>query len=244
MADPAFLVIIIFSFGLAGLVKGIVGLGLPTVSLGLMTLFVDLPTAMVVLVLPALITNIWQAVGGGHFAVLYRRLWPFLIFAVLMVPVGTVLFVMVDAATLERILGGLLMFYAVTGLVGWTPSIRPDHERLAGIACGVVNGVLTGLAGTLFIPGVAFLQALGLPRDQLVQAMGMLFAAATASLGTALYMNGLVPHSLGVLSAIALGPALVGMYCGQRLRRHVPEPLFRRVFLVALAGIGCYISLS
>ena len=55
------------AFCIAGFVKGMVGLGLPTVSLGLLSLFVDLPTAMALLVMPSLVTNIWQAIAGGEF---------------------------------------------------------------------------------------------------------------------------------------------------------------------------------
>ena len=244
MADPLFFGIVLLSFGLAGLVKGLVGLGLPTVSLGLLTLFVDLPTAMALLVMPALVTNIWQALMGGNFAMLLRRLWPFLFFAVLMVHGGGHLFTMVDTALLERFLGVLLMIFAITGLIGKVPVIAPKYAVGIGVLCGAVNGILTGLTGTLFIPGVIYLQALGLPRNQLVQAMGMLFAAATASLGLALYMNGLMPVSLGSMSAMALLPALLGMAFGQWLRRYLAEDLFRKIFLVALGSLGCYISLA
>jgi uncharacterized membrane protein YfcA len=244
MADPTFLMIVFFSFCIAGLVKGLVGLGLPTISLGLLTLFVDLPTAMVLLVMPALFTNTWQALMGGHLMVLLRRLWPFLLLAVTMVHVGSTIFVLVDVSLLERVLGGLLVVYAGIGLVGYAPPLVPKHETAVGVLCGAANGVLTGLTGTLFIPGVMYLQALGLGRDQLVQAMGLLFALATASLGLALFINDLILPSLGAISGLALLPAFFGMACGQRLRRRISEELFRKVFLIALASLGCYILLA
>ena len=64
MVDPGLLFGVVFAFCIAGFVKGMVGLGLPTVSLGLLSLFVDLPTAMALLVMPSLLTNIWQAIVG------------------------------------------------------------------------------------------------------------------------------------------------------------------------------------
>ena len=244
MTDPALVTIVMVSFALAGLVKGVVGLGLPTVSLGILSLFVDLPTAMVLLIMPSLCTNIWQALAGGGFRQLVWRLWPFLLAAILMVHVGGALFTQIDVAFLERCLGVLLLLYAVSGLVGRVPHIVPHRERLIGIACGGINGLLTGLTGTLFVPGVMFLQALNLPRDRLVQAMGMLFAVSTASLGMALFWNGLILPGLGALSGLVLLPALAGMYVGQVLRQHVSEGLFRRLFLIALGGLGLFISLG
>jgi uncharacterized membrane protein YfcA len=104
-----------------------------------------------------------------------------------------------------------------------------------------VNGVLTGMTGSYVVPGVLYLQGIGLARDQLIQAMGMLFLVSTIALGLALGSNDLLNAELGLLSAAALVPALIGMALGQSLRRRLPEPLFRRVFFTALLLLGGYI---
>ena len=244
MVDPGMLSLIALAFCIAGFVKGMVGLGLPTVSLGLLSLFVDLPTAMALLVMPSLVTNIWQAIAGGEFASLFRRLWLFLLLAVTMVHVGAGLFTMFEMAILQRSLGALLLLYALLALVGKTPRLSPIQERVFSPLCGVINGMLTGLTGTLFVPGVMFLQAIGLSRDALVQAMGMLFAASTASLGLALYWHGRMPFDVGILSCAALLPALFGMGVGQALRGHLSKHFFHRLFLIAIGGVGGHILLS
>ncbi len=244
MVDPGMLSLVATAFCIAGFVKGMVGLGLPTVSLGLLSLFVDLPTAMALLVMPSLVTNIWQAIVGGEFISLLRRLWLFLLLAVTLVHVGAELFTMIEMALLQRSLGALLLLYALLALIGKTPQLSPVQERIFSPICGAINGMLTGLTGTLFVPGVMFLQAIGLQRDALVQAMGMLFAASTASLGLALYWHGLMPFDVGVLSCAALLPALFGMGVGQALRGHLSQELFRRLFLIAIGGLGSHILLS
>ena len=244
MVDPGLLFGVAFAFCIAGFVKGMVGLGLPTVSLGLLSLFVDLPTAMALLVMPSLLTNIWQAIVGGEFSSLFRRLWLFLLLAVTMVHVGAELFTMVETALLQRALGALLLLYALLALIGKTPQLSPAQERVSGPICGAINGMLTGLTGTLFIPGVMFLQAIGLSKDALMQALGMLFAASTASLGLALYWHGRMPFDVGILSCAALLPALFGMRVGQALRGYLSQHFFRRLFLIAIGGLGGHILLS
>ncbi len=232
------------AFCIAGFVKGMVGLGLPTVSLGLLSLFVDLQIAMALLVMPSLVTNILQAIVGGQFTTLLRRLSQFLLMAVAMVHVGAELFTMVETVLLLRGLGALLMLYALFALIGKAPKLSPRQERVSGPVCGAINGLLTGLTGTLFVPGVMFLQAIGLPRDALVQAMGLLFAASTASLGLALFRHGLMPFDVSILSCAALLPALFGMGLGQILRRRLPQDFFRRLFLIAIGVLGGYILIS
>ena len=241
MAGSDLLIMVGVVFCLAGFVKGMVGLGLPTVSLGLLSIIVDLPTAMAMLVMPSLATNVWQALAGGQIGALWRRLWRFLLMAVVMVHLGAQLSTLVETQFLHRCLGALLLLYAISGLMTKPPQLSPRLEMILGPVCGAINGLLTGLTGTLFVPGVMFLQSIGLPRDALVQAMGMLFAASTASLGLALYRHDLMPLSLGILSAAALLPALIGMQIGLGLRQRLSQDLFRQLFLIALGGLGGYI---
>ncbi|HKS85136.1 MAG TPA: sulfite exporter TauE/SafE family protein, partial [Pseudolabrys sp.] len=66
------------AFLLAGFVKGVVGLGLPTVSIGLLGLMMTPSQAAAIVVVPSLVTNVWQAVSGGGVVSLTRRLWPML----------------------------------------------------------------------------------------------------------------------------------------------------------------------
>jgi uncharacterized membrane protein YfcA len=110
---------------------------------------------------------------------------------------------------------------------------------VAGPVIGAVNGVLTGMTGSFVFPGVLYLQAIGLPRDAFIQAMGMLFTVSTVAL--ALGGQNLLTIELGAISAAAVVPAVVGMVLGQRLRKRMSEALFRRVFFLALLGLGLYI---
>ena len=66
------------AFLLAGFVKGVIGLGLPTVSIGLLGLLMTPSQAAALLVVPSLVTNVWQAAAGGGLMTLARRLWPLL----------------------------------------------------------------------------------------------------------------------------------------------------------------------
>ncbi len=106
---------------------------------------------------------------------------------------------------------------------------------------GGATGVVTGLTGS-FVPGVLYLQALALPRDVLIQAMGVAFTAATVALATAFTRYELLSLELGVLSALALAPALLGMAIGRRARRQLSEARFRRVLFGALLLLGVYIA--
>ncbi len=244
MFDAATMLIVAGTFLLAGAVKGVVGLGLPTVSLALLTVALGLTEAMTLLLVPSLVTNLWQAGAGGHGRAVLRRTWPFLAMAAATVWLGAGALTRVDLSLLSALLGLLLAVYAAIGLAGWRATIGARRERWAGPLAGAVNGVLTGMTGSFVMPGVIYLQALGLGRDALVQAMGMLFSVSTLALALALGGNGLLSVELGTLSAAALLPAIAGMAAGQRLRKRLSEDRFRRVLFTALLVLGAYIVAS
>ena len=241
MFDAATILTIIGTFLFAGAVKGIIGLGLPTVSLALLAVAIDLPSAMALLLVPSLATNIWQALVGGNGSAVLRRLWPFLLMAAITVWIGALALTRVDLALLSALLGGLLVAYAAVSLAGLKLAISGRHEVWMGPLLGAANGILTGMTGSFVVPGVMFLQSIGLSRDLLIQAMGMLFTVSTLALGLALGGNDLLTFEHGTLSVAALLPAIVGMVIGQRVRQSLSELLFRRVFFCALLALGAYI---
>ena len=241
MPDVVTLLAIAAVFLLAGFVKGVVGFGLPTVALALLTVTVGLTQAMALMLIPALVSNIWQSLAGGGAQQVAKRIWPFLAAAGLFILLGAQALTRIEVRWLAALLGVILVVYALVSLAGLRLSFSARQARWAGPLIGAANGVLTGMTGSYVVPGVLYLQGIGLARDQLIQAMGMLFLTSTVALGLALGGSGLLDAALGFTSAAALVPALAGMALGQKLRRTLPEPLFRRVFFAALLALGGYI---
>lgn len=241
MPETTVILAVAGTFLLAGMVKGVIGLGLPTVSLALLTVAFDLPSAMALLLVPSFVTNLWQALAGAHTREVALRIWPFLLMATVTVWVGAAALTRVDLALLTALLGVLLVSYALLSLGGVRLVIPLRHESWAGPLIGSANGVLTGMTGSFVVPGVMFLQAIGLPRDRLIQAMGMLFTVSTLALGAALQQANFITAQHGLLSAGAVLPALAGMMLGQRLRARLSEQRFRTVFFIALLLLGAYI---
>jgi uncharacterized membrane protein YfcA len=242
MTDPDLLLTAFAVFLCAGMVKGLVGVGMPTISLAALTLASDLHTAMALVILPALASNLRQALRGGHGRQILARLWPYLVSAVLLIPVGALTLTRVDPGQLSGVLGVLLVVYTGTALAGWRPVLARRHERWTAPIVGAINGVLTGMTGAFLVPSVIYLQAIQLPRDQLIQAMGILFLAATVTLGLTLGGNRLLTPELAGLSALAVLPAFGGVRIGELLRTRLSEAHFRRVLLTALLLVGLYIA--
>ena len=233
--------LVALTFLLAGTVKGIIGMALPTVSLGILAATLDLKEAIVLMLVPSFVTNVWQAIIGGHFVSLLRRFWSLLATMGVGIWFATEALKIQDTSVLKGVLGVTLIIYGTFNLV--KPVMPPVHryENRLSPLIGLATGALAGLSGSTVLPVVPYLQALKLARDEFVQAMGICFSVAALSLGLALQSKQLLPVSLGFLSTIGVLPALVGMIIGQSIRKRLSEYRFKQVFFISVIILGGYI---
>lgn len=229
---------------LAGAVKGVIGFGMPVISLAMLAAVLGLTDSIVLMLVPSLVTNIWQGITGGRFVALVRRLWLLLALACVTIWLSTAILISVDGGGLTAGLGVLLIAYAVFSLA--TPQIPEPgrHEAWLSPVIGIVGGLAIGLTGVFVMPGTVYLQALRLGKDGLVQALGISFVVTTLALGISLGGRDALPVDLALLSCAAVVPTMLGMLFGKRYRDRLPEDLFRRYFFVALLIAGGWLVLK
>lgn len=236
--DTLVLATVGIAFLAGGIVKGVIGLGLPLTSVAVMSTVLDLRTAVPLLVVPVTVTNIWQALRGGHLRPLLARYWPMLVAAAIGVWAGTLALYRVDPALLLVLLGLVVCGYTLIDLFAMRIAFSPRRVPLVSPLVGLASGLLSGTTGSLGLPAVIYLQGLGLAKDVLVQAMGIQFFTTGAVWTLALLdQRGITDDNLPV-SALALVPAAIGMVAGQWLRRRLSPERFRFWLFVFLFVVG------
>lgn len=225
-------------FLLAGLVKGLLGLGLPTVAMGLLGLAMPPVEAAAILLVPSLVTNVWQLLAGPQFGALLRRLWPMMLGIVLGTLAGSGVIAGAAAHAASMALGGALAFYGIVGLAKPRLRVPPAAEPWAGPLVGAATGLVTGATGVFVIPAVPYLGSLGLARDDLVQALGLSFTVSTLALAAGLALHGALPLGASGISLLAVLPALAGMWLGGWLRLRVRPEIFHLCFFIGLVVLG------
>ena len=228
----------------AGAVKGIVGLGLPTLAMALLALRMPPAQAAALLVLPSLVTNVWQMRPWPTLPALARRLAPMQAGVVAGTLLGAWWLSAPSGAWAVVALGLALIAYGGWGLIGATlPQLAPRAQAAAGPVIGALTGLVTAATGVFVLPAVPYLQALGMARDDLVQAMGLSFTVSTLALAVGLAFNHRYPVSAAAGSVALVLPALIGMQAGQWLRQRLSPARFRVCFMAALIGLGAWMVL-
>lgn len=236
--SPTLVVLICGTFVVAGLVKGFTGMGLQIVAMGLLASAMPPATAAALLVIPSLVTNLWQLFNGPALAVLAKRLWPMMLGIVVGTMAGATVIVKADPQWSGLGLGLALVIYAVYALRTPDLHVSAACERWASPIVGVTTGAVTGATGVFVMPAVPYLQGLRLERDALVQALGLSFTVSTVAMGAGLATQGALHGQQLGLSLLAIVPALLGMWLGQKLRARVSPVSFRRYFLFFLIVLG------
>jgi uncharacterized protein len=243
MLDP-FLILIAGVFLLAGFIKGVVGLGLPTVSMGLLAVTMPPAQALAIVIVPAIVTNIWQTFVGPYLRDILARLWPLMLGTVIGIWLNAGLLTGPYAAYGTVILGLLLVIYAVVGLSRINFKVPRRNEKWVGGLVGLATGVISAATGVQVIPSMPFLQSIGMEKDELIQAMGVFFTTATVALAFNLTASGLMTAATALPGAVAMAASFAGMFFGQAVRTRMQPDVFRRWFLIAMILLGLYLAAS
>jgi uncharacterized membrane protein YfcA len=237
-AAPEVVALAIITFLIAGLVKGVIGLGLPSIAIGLLALLMTPAQAAALMIFPSLVTNVWQMVTGPYWLALLRRLWTLLAMSALGVWLGGGILTSANSRYAALGLGLALVVYAALGLSAIRFSVPRRHEWWLNPIIGLATGLIAGGTGVFVIPAGPYFQAIGLTKDELVQMLGFSFTVSTVTLGVVLWRHGALHVANAGGSLLAVVPALVAMAAGQRIRSWASEETFRRWFFFALLLLG------
>src|SRR3954465_2232763 len=242
MSEFTLAVFIAAVFLLAGGIKGVLGLGLPTVAMGLLSVAMTPAEAAGILVIPALVTNIWQVALGPALLTLVRR-FAWMIVATVIGTFSTVEFLATSGSAATGALGAVLAVYAIYGLVGARFEIPPRWEQWLSPLVGFGTGVLNGATGVFVIPTAPYLASLRLDKEELVQSLGINAFVCPLALAAALIVHGQLRMDVAGSWVVAFLFSLAGVCVGQIVRRRAAEQIFRRGFFIGLLALGTYMCL-
>jgi uncharacterized membrane protein YfcA len=178
---------------------------------------------------------------GPALAPLVRRLWPMLLGICLGTWLGGGLLTADDGTWASMGLGAVLALYGVLGLSSAEFFLPAWLEPWLSPLIGAATGLVTAATGVYMIPSAPYLQAIGLEKDDLVQALGLSFTVSTLALAATLVQDGTLQMSIAGASLLALAPALIGMVLGQWVRARVRPETFRICFFAGSLLLGAHL---
>lgn len=222
-----------------GIAKGVSGGGLPITALAIALFFVDARAGLALVVIPVLVTNLWQIFGNSNIFGPVKRFWPLIVVFCGGLYIGAQLVNVVDQSVLFMVIGVSTLIFTFSQI--WHPNrppLSPRAEKLFGPVVGIVGGLMGGLTTVWGPPLMMYLFALRLPKDTWVQTVNVMYLLGGIPLAILYVQNGVLAGDRMWLSVAACVPAMAGILIGERLRKRIDEALFRKVLLFVLFLIG------
>lgn len=224
---------------LAGVIKGMVGFSMPMIFLIGLSFVVPPDWALAGLIVPMLVTNVWQALMQGGLAACdsIHRFRVFLACGVVALLISAQFVRAVSDAALFVTIGGIVTLFALMQLMGLQMRIAgPDRRIEAGL--GLSAGVLAGFTGIWGPPTILYLTAIDTPRLEQIRVLGVVFALGTVALAVAHLGSGILRAETALFSLSLLPPALLGMWVGNRMGSRIDHAAFRKATLLVLLVAG------
>lgn len=216
---------------LAGVVKGTLGIGFPTAAVSLLAQFTDARTAIVVVIMPMLLTNVWQVLRSKRFVSVLREYWRM----ILSMSVFILLFSLVASAIsvdfLAVVLGLIVVLFAANSLYGRALVLPERWNHRAQWAAGSSAGVMGGLVSVWAPPMLIYLGSRRLPKEQFVATVGTLLLVGSSFLLLGYWHTGVLLSSLFTLSCLLVIPSIIGFMVGEYIRNRLSAQRFERLLL-------------
>lgn len=238
--DDAYLLsgIVALVFFIAGVIKGVIGIGLPTTALSLLTLYVSPLTALGINLLPMILTNLYQLKQADDIPELGKTYWRFAFVMLVFMAVFSLLAAQFGDDVIKLMIALSILAFTLNQLFGHALVLPAHFDRAAQYILGGIAGILGGLTSAWGVPVTMYLVMKNATPKQFVDASGFLISLGCVPIFigysvTSVFHTGLVFNGI-----IGAGTAMIGFAIGERLRTYISAPLFKKVVLIMFLTMG------
>lgn len=232
------IIVIALCLVLGGVLKGATGAGAPLLAVPALALLFDVQFAIVVMIIPNILTNCWQGWKFREHLPAASFVMPLVIGSVVGVLAGTYLLSTVPLSVLPVFLAVAVFGYVALRLA--RPNWVLDMQIATRVAfpMGIAAGVLQGASGISAPVSITFLNAIRLPRPVFVATISVFFAVFSVFQLGALWFSGVADSQGLLISLFALLPIALGMSIGARIAAKVDPSIFDKMILALLSLIA------
>ena len=232
------IIAILVAFSLGGILKGATGAGAPIITIPVIAAFYDVRIAVIIMVIPNLLTNIGQlyqfrktilpkfftlsfALGGGVGAFL-----------------GTILLVNLSIKILTLSVAFIVIVYILLKIM--VPSWKLTYKKAKKLVflMGSFGGILQGTAGLSAPISITFLNSMKLERNQFIPTISVYFGVMSIFQMPTLYYYNFLNLEIILISCISTLVLLSFMPIGSWIAKSVSKESFDKITLILLGFIA------
>lgn len=242
--DSVILIQVVLIFLAGGMVKGLIGVGLPTVTLTLLSFVFDIKDSISIILIPVILTNLYQMLDGNSLKEIIGEVKFFLIGSFLFIFPGFYFLTILKSDTILAILALLLIINSFMSLIKYEIKLKNYKSKAIQLGIGSLTGITTGVTSIYTMPFIFLIQSLNYSKNKVIQLMGLSFFIFACMQLILFSSHGMLDFDKLSISLLACLPILAGVYFGTALRKKISETLFKTLFNIMLVAMGSLLILK
>jgi uncharacterized membrane protein YfcA len=228
------LLILFVGLAVAGLAKGLAGMGLPLIATPILAGVFGPRMAVAIVTIPIFASNSLLLIQGFRKRELLRGIAPLFVASVIGTAIGTLLLASLDQRTFAILITIMVVIFLARGdrLLGEDPAAL--RARILGPVVCFVGGVLQGTTSIASPLVGSYFHAQRLAAADFVFVLAAIFELNAVVQLVGYGLQGLYTPEVLAIGLLGLVPTLLALACGIALRGRLDPVRFRQLIVVLL----------
>ena len=242
--DFATILILFFAFALGGIVKGATGAGSPIIAIPVLTIFFDAKLAVAVMAVPNLFSNIYQikqfkkSIDNTNFSIRFG------VFGAIGCLAGSIFFVFTSTRLIELLVAAVTILYVAFSVTKNSTKMSQNLADKLVSVFGVIGGFVQGTCGVSAPIALAYLNAIGMKRNEFIFTISCFFGAMAAIQLLSLSLLDFYTIEFLLIGIVSILPLTLGMPVGEILTKNFSVKAFEKLILLFLIVLSVQIFLK
>ena len=222
------------AFLIAGIVKGSIGMGLPIVSITLLSLYTSPRLAMMIIIIPTLVTNFLQYYRSTDKVDMVLSNKYLLVSLLVCTFILSYFSFSLEPKTLSFLLGLMIFIFIIYHWAGFSLSFGLRFDKIIQVVSGAIIGTVAGFTH-VWAPTIAIILLIRRAnKGQFVGLTGLYIFVGSLGLFSTHYFFELLDSQTLILSTLMIFPSVFGFLIGEKIRSFISEKLFETFLMIFL----------
>ena len=236
--DPIIVFAILTAFALGGTLKGATGAGAPIITIPVIAAFYDVRIAVIVMVIPNLLTNISQIYQFRKTILPLSFTFSFALGGGIGAFIGTILLINLPIKILTLSVAFIVIIYVILKIAVPSWKLTYKNAKKLVLIMGAGGGVLQGSAGLSAPISITFLNSMKLERNQFIPTISVYFGIMSIFQFPTLYYYDFFDLEIILLSLFSTVVLISFMPLGSWVAKNMSKEVFDKITLILLSFIA------
>ena len=228
-----FLIAGLISF-FSAFIHGSIGLGFPMVATPLLAIFIDIQTAIILTLLPSLLTNSISIKSEGNIALAARRYLSLAIFVMSGSAIGTQILIFTNAEIFKALLAAAILMYLFAEKVNFKLGWVLEHQRFSNVVFGISAGILGGLTNVMAPVLIIYTLESKYSKSETIQALNFCFLFGKITQLVIFTVNSQLTFREFSASSVMFLTAAIALFFGLNIRKKIKVNTYRKILRLVL----------